>query len=509
MSASYSAAHKMPFVRILIPLASGILLYELLPHFLWIVLPFICSLLFFGITYLRDFESRFYQKPFFAIALFFFFFGVGTSLTQIKLSNTAFPLHGKATVRGKVVEPPVKKDNYYRFLFSAKEVETTNRIYHREVKMMVYLRTSDPSAITPLTSGAGFNLSGSFTPADSMEVRNGFDFGTYLKRKGIAGTLFTSPRAISLNEDYSSVSLTSILDSWRQTLLRQYGQLNLSSDNYAILSSLTLGNRVAMPEEQELAYAKSGLTHVLAISGMHIFVLYAVLCLFFGIDSRKREKQIYRKAIVIALLWIFAFLSGFSPSAVRATLMFSLFLAGSMLERKGNSYNILFAVATLMLLLNPFYLFDVSFQLSFGAVASILFFDPPLKRLLKTDNKILAYFRDIVTISTAAQIGVLPLLLYYFGYFTLLFPIANLLVLPLFPVILALGWLYLPLSLFGIFDPFFYSSLTFLLNYMNGVAAIVAAIPHSHLETGLIPLWIAAGLYLLVATAAYFMNRKR
>ena len=510
MPAPYSAAHKMPFVRILIPLASGILLYETLPHFLCIVLPFACSLLFFGITYLRDFESRFYQKPFFAIALLLFFLGTGASLTQLKPSNNDLPLHGKLTVRGAMAEQPVKKDDYYRFLFSVKEAETAKKIYREEIKIMVYLKAADSLAIAPLMPGAGFELSGNFTPTDSMAVRNGFDYGTFLKRKGIAGIFFTSPRSLSPNNEYSSKApFANLLNRWRQTLLNRYQQLNLSNDNYAILSSLTLGNRTAMPEEQELAYAKSGLTHVLAISGMHIMVLYAVLCLLFGIDSRKKERRIYRKSAVILLLWLFAFLSGFSPSAVRATFMFSLFLAGSMLERKGNSYNILFAVATIMLLFNPFYLFDISFQLSFGAVWAILFFDPWLKQLLKTENKLLAYIRDIVTISTSAQIGVLPLLLYYFGYFTLLFPVANLLVLPFFPVILALGWVYLPLSLFGIFDPFFHSTLTFLLDYMNKVAAIIAAIPHSRLETGPLPFWIAAGLYLLISLAVYFISKKK
>jgi len=189
--------------------------------------------------------------------------------------------------------------------------------------------------------------------------------------------------------------------------------------------------------------------------------------------------------------------------------MFSLFLSGSLLGRKGNSYNILFAVAALMLLFNPLYLFDVSFQLSFGAVAAILYFDPLLKRLLKTENKLIIYFRDIVTISTAAQIGVLPLLLCYFGSFTLLFPVANLLALPVFPPLLALGWLYLPLSLFGIFDPFFHTTLTFLLDYMNGVAALTAAVPYSHLTTGLLPSWMVAGLYLIIGIGIYFLNRAK
>ena len=510
MSATHSAAHKMPFVRIVIPLASGILLYEALPHFLWIVAPFVCALVFFGITHARDFESRFYRKPFFAIALFFFFFGTGTTLTRLQLASDTLALHGKMELRGTVIEPPERKGVYYRFIFAAKEEETPGRIYRKRRKIMVYLRTDDPLTVQPLTPGSGFNLSGRFMPADSLTERDGFNYGLFLKRKGIAGIFFASPRLLTPCDAYSAkTSPTNLLNRWRQTLLQRYRQLNLSDNNYAILTSLTLGNRTAIPDEQVTAYAQSGLTHILAISGMHIVVLYAVLCLFLGIDDRKIERQRIRKIMVIAFLWLFAFLSGFSPSAVRATFMFSLFLAGSLVGRKGNSYNILFAVAALMLLLNPLYLFDVSFQLSFGAVAAILYFDPLLKRLLKTENKLIAYFRDIVTISTAAQIGVLPLLLCYFGTFTLLFPIANLLALPVFPPLLALGWLYLPLSLFGIFDPFFHTTLTFLLNYMNGVAALTAAVPYSHLTTGPLPPWMAAVLYLIVGIGIYFLNRSK
>ena len=127
---------------------------------------------------------------------------------------------------------------------------------------------------------------------------------------------------------------------------------------------------------------------------------------------------------------------------------------------------------------------------------------------METKNAFLLYFRDIVSMSTAAQIGVLPLLLRYFGSFSLLFPLANLFALPAFPLLLFLAWAYLPLSLFGIFDPFFHDVLTLLLDYMNGVARITASVPCSHLNTGIIPLWVMIALYAAIGGVIYYFQKK-
>ena len=488
-------------------MAGGILLYDHFPSVLWFVVSFAVSLLFFGIAWRRDFELRFRPKPFFGLGLLLFFFGTGAFLTQLKSKNTLFNTSGNITLTGTIGENPVLKNGYHRFIFSTDEVKTANRIYSKPLQIMVYLKESERLTKGKICAGQGLQLSGRYIPVDSVEVRNGFDYGQFLKRKGMSGICFVYPNGFTVKDEISSFrSFCTLLDRWRMYLLGNYQKLGLNRENYAVLASLALGNKTWLLDEQREYYAQSGLAHVLAISGMHIAILYALLCLLFRVNRGGMKKQLTQKTMVILLLWLFAFLSGFSPSAVRATFMFSLFLIGEALGRRTNSYNILFVAATCMLLLNPFYLFDLSFLLSFTALASILYFDPLLKKWIRMENSILLYCRDIVSISTAAQIGVAPLLLRYFGSFPALFLLTNLLALPLLPLLLFLGWTYLPLSSFGIFDPFFHDALTLLLNYMNGVAQTVSSVPYSHFDTGIIPLWAMIALYILLGGIIGFFN---
>lgn len=188
-------------------------------------------------------------------------------------------------------------------------------------------------------------------------------------------------------------------------------------------------------------YSAAGVSHVLALSGLHVGILSCILLwLFYPLTYLKHGRKILA-FLVVCLLWFFAFISGLSSSVVRAVVMYSLYTFASFCsEECFSGMHSLVLAAFLMLIYNPFFLFDISFQLSFTAVFSILAFYPLFSRWLCIKNCVLRYVWNTLSLSVSAQLGTLPFILYYFGSFPTYFLLANLVV-----VILAGGILMLTL----------------------------------------------------------------
>lgn len=194
-----------------------------------------------------------------------------------------------------------------------------------------------------------------------------------------------------------------------------------------------MGYKEGLSEEIRESFSVSGSSHVLALSGLHIGFLYALLwfCLRW-LPGRWRAMAVLRTLLIIAFLWGFAFFTGLSASVVRSVFMFSLFALSGLSRRKNFSLNTLSAVAFFMLLCRPVWLFDVGFQLSFCAVTAILLLQPRIYRWFPgVHSRIGHYLCSLMSVSIAAQIGTAPLVLLYFSRFSTHFLLTNLLVIPL------------------------------------------------------------------------------
>ena len=224
---------------------------------------------------------------------------------------------------------------------------------------------------------------------------SGFDYGAYLHRQGISGT-------------------------------------GLAGDVLAVVSALTVGDKSDLTPELKATYSASGASHVLALSGLHIGILAGILTLLLYPLRLFPLGRSLTGVLTVLLLWAFAFLSGLSASVVRAVTMFSLYVGASFfLEGRFSGFLSLSLAAFLMLLYRPFYLFDVSFQLSFLAVWGILLFYPVFSGWLPAGYRRIRWLWNTLSVSMAAQLGTLPFVLFYFGAFPTYFLLANLLVTPL------------------------------------------------------------------------------
>lgn len=289
---------------------------------------------------------------------------------------------------------------------------------------------------------------------------------------------------------------------WRHRLLERYQAAGVDDDGYAVLAAMTLGDKSALSDNVRDTYSVTGASHVLALSGLHLGIIYMLLTSLFG--GRRRFWLL--QAVVILGIWTFTFLTGLSVSTVRAATMISLFALFSVGGRRRSSVNMLCFTAMLMLLVDSSQLYDVSFQLSFAAVLSILLLKPSMDRLISPvylqEHQWLHRLWDMLTVSLAAQVGVAPLIAYYFHRFSTYFLLTNLVALPLVTLILWGAPLFL-MTAWG-WAAWLLASLVALLNTL---LSVVARLPMASID-GLHPSVLhVCMVYLIIVCFCLILKR--
>lgn len=338
---------------------------------------------------------------------------------------------------------PLDSLQTYRFVLSSEPRDTKKcwRFETQERVLLYILR--DSTAACP-------------QPGDTIiartRIRRGgttgtFDYGTYLRRQGIIGTAFVRPPY-----QRRPSSLPPKAMPLRQRLYHRLADAGLSGDELALAGALTLGYKEDLDPELKRHFQASGAAHVLAVSGLHTGIIYALLVWLLTLGGRFRPRYENRlgrtliSLVLIVVMWFYAWLTGMTPSVVRAVTMVTVFEVGRILYRRAFSLNTVAAAAVLILLVRPLDLWSVSFQLSFAATFAIIFFAQYAERFLhlkKWKNRwfgrLCSWLAGTIIISLAAQLGTLPLTMYYFGQTSTFFLLTNLIVLPLATVLVPCG----------------------------------------------------------------------
>jgi len=237
----------------------------------------------------------------------------------------------------------------------------------------------------------------------------------------------------------------------REHLSRKIEILPLEDDTKDIMQAMLLGQRTNIDASLYTGYKDAGAVHLLAISGLHVGILVLILKFIFSPLRRFPRGQNLQFACIVLFLWGYAALAGFTPSVVRAVTMFSFVTYALVINRSGNSYNVIaLSLFFILLILDPLYLFHAGFQMSYGAVLAIIYLYPKLTGLWRPKHKFPDFLWQLFTVSISAQVGVLPISLYYFHQFPGLFFISNILIVPLLGLVLGMGFLILGLSLLEI-----------------------------------------------------------
>jgi len=214
--------------------------------------------------------------------------------------------------------------------------------------------------------------------------------------------------------------------------------------------------------------------------------------------------------IVLAILWLFALLTGLPASVTRAVTLFSFISIGNYFNQPKAIYNALAISAFLILLVNPNAIFDIGFQLSYAAVLSIVLFQPFYKKFYFSENKIAVYFTDIILVSLAAQIGVLPLSLYYFNQLPLLFLMANLVIIPLSSLVLIAGIVILPFNfILPTVATFLGKILEFSIQLMNDYIHWIAQFKSGIITNISFSSGLTFSMYLVIITIIYWIYNTK
>jgi competence protein ComEC len=279
-----------------------------------------------------------------------------------------------------------------------------------------------------------------------------FDYGLYLRRQGIVGTAWAHRGNWQMVGHQPRKDIQAIAQRCQHALYEQYKKIGIDGKELGILSALTLGYREELDRDVQQSFSASGAMHVLAVSGLHTGIVWGILMWILTIGGwckplyEEKGKRWLLGGILLTLLWIYAFITGLSPSVLRSALMLSFWELSYLMKRHTSHWNPILAAAVIILLINPLALWSVSFQLSFAAVLGIMVIASWMQQHTRLRSGWSKYIGGLLMVSIGAQLATMPLTLYYFGQTSNYFALTNLIVIPLAFVVLLLGLVSLAFS---------------------------------------------------------------
>lgn len=376
-------------------------------------------------SFLISEQKQFRWRWLFGAGVCFFVIGVGIVSTSFRQQQSEYTFSNEVQLhRGVVTDTPQEKPRSIAY-----------KVYlPDENKNIVCYFQIDSLQKEKLQPGDEFLFRGQIQPFKNMGNPDDFDYVRYMYNQGFAGSSYLTKQSWQRTEKTVTSLKTDALRC-RQHILNFYQSLGFNHTEYSILSALTLGYQDELTDDIQQGFRTTGTVHVLSVSGLHVGIIYLIISFLLGFIRRGTKYYWLKPVFIILLLWVYAFVTGLPSPVVRASIMLSVFCVSEIFGRKSFSIHALFISAFFMLLYNPFFLFEIGFQLSFMSVLSILLLQPKASALIKIENKYLRSIWQMFTLSFVAQLATFPICLYYFGTFPTYFFVANMFIVPLVSVI--------------------------------------------------------------------------
>ena len=399
-----------------------------------------------------------------------------------------------------VYDWPDEKDRSY--LIKLELADQDNSINGRKV----YLYLPKDSTVTAVGPGDFIVFHGKIERPHGIIGDDGFDYGRYLHEKGISGTAWADAGHWLLIRSNVSAKLPVRAVRLKHELVGLYDEWGLTGNARAVVSAVTLADKSLVETEVRDVFSVSGTSHLLAVSGLHVGIMYACLSFLIHVTGIGWKRWL-KESLIIALLWSYAILIGSPLSIVRSLVMFTVIAVCKCLNRESSSVNSLALAALSILVVQPYGIYDVGFQLSFLAVLSILVYQPRLSAFLHVRNAAAVYIRDIITVSLAAQIGTAPLIAYRFCSLPTYFLLTNLLARPLMFVIVTLSMILWLTAWIPVVRCLVVRLLTALVGLLDSILGRIVSLPGASIGIELgnsIDVW---GIYLsLFLLSAYLLR---
>lgn len=504
---------KYPMLRLAIPFACGIWLADalyalavtiLLPSSVALVLVLLVAMLSFSGG--RSLSSRIFS----GIITVLFFLVLGSSVYSLSRAKESYVWSSRPLLyEACLLDYP--RERARSLLCVAEVTAVCDSAGWSPVRRKVFAYMQPSAAAGSLQPGDMFCFRSSISPPRNFSQDLPFDYARYLRLQGVSGTLYLPSSSWKRINVDSPLTVRERLVRLRHRLQTDYMRPVFEDDVYGVISALTLGDKRPLSDEVREVYADAGVSHVLALSGLHVGVIYGLLSFLLRGVVRRRSLRWLRESLTVIVLWLFALMVGMSASVVRAVTMCTLYMVARWVSRDSSSFNTLSLAAFVMLLVKPYNLFDVSFQLSYMAMVAILWLEPYLERLFGLGglHPVVAYPVGIVCMSLAAQLGTFPLVLYHFGTFPVYFLLTNLIVIPALYVVLLLTlvWWVLVFTIPS-WAVLFARLAELITHWVNGMLSHIAHWPCAVLHTDRFGAWSVLCTYLLILFLGLAIVRK-
>ena len=332
-------------------------------------------------------------------------------------------------------------------------------------------------------------------------------YNTNLFHQGICATAYTPHYQWLVRPCQTERTFLTSVKALHERLHDIYDDHGINGEAGSIIEAMTIGRKANLSSDTRNAYANAGISHILALSGFHVGIIVLMIQFFFLKNIMPFRWQWISNLLIIATLWCYALLTGMSPSLVRATTMFTILLLCQSFSRENIGINSCAFAFFFMLCINPFYLHNIGFQLSFIAVGGICLYAQRITHSCPTHNPLIRFFWSLIFITFICALFTAPLVAYYFGKFTLISLVSNLIIFPFVYLLIGasiLWWVFLwcePIN----------NVLTDLLNWtantMNSIVERLSSLPfatiewHPNIFTTLI-------CYVLLLVLSYFFLER-
>ncbi|MBL7694187.1 MAG: ComEC/Rec2 family competence protein [Ferruginibacter sp.] len=444
-----------PLIRMLVPFSAGILLQWYggigLQQILLTLVSFSLSYaLFFLFPHRVRFKWQFLQ----GVLLNFVLLALGCLVTWAQDGRNRVNWYGKMWRTGdrllvRIDEPLVEKSRSYKAVASVEAIVRTDSMLPCDGHIVLYF--SKDGFDQRLRYGHRLLIARQPDPIRNSGNPGAFNYQRYAAFRQLVHQVFLKKKDwILLEQTNAGNRFRHFLYSTREkilTILRT--NMGSDKDELGIAEALLIGYTHDLDKDLVQAYSNTGVVHIIAISGMHLGLIYMMLIWVFSRLPLVKRYGWLQASLVLTCLWLFSLLTGGSASVIRSAVMFSFIILGkTFFARTASIAGSLAASAFVMLVYDPWYLWDVGFQLSYLAVTGIVLFQRPVYTLCYIKNKLADRIWQLAAVSIAAQVLTFPVCIYYFHQFPNLFLLGNLLAVPLSAIILyaeialiALAWL--------------------------------------------------------------------
>lgn len=389
------------------------------------------------------------------------------------------------------------------------KIDSTN-IVSIDRNVMLYI--SRDSLSEELKQGDSLILRGYITHSNKGNPYE-FDYDNWLKEHGIDGIIYVNANQWYKNGHTTLKTPKALSERCRYWFVNQLKRCGLEEDELGVAAAMVVGEKSVLSYETRQFYSAAGVSHVLAVSGLHTGIVFgAIMFLLTGFGFapllyKQKRRRWFTCILGICFIWLYAFLTGLSPSVTRAALMITLLYLGVAIGRRQISFNTLAAAAFINLIIEPNALFNVSFQLSYCAVMGIMLFYAPIVKLVSFKNKIFRWTWELIAVSISAQLGTLPLTIWYFQQTSNYFALANIFIIPLATLVIYAAALF---ALFAATPIGIYLSypVKYLIVVMNCLVRHIEALPLSTTNISITPT-ILITLALTIGMIAIYLRKQQ